>query len=86
MKRSVADFFGVGEDEDDQYNQHKWKCRSLQLHGSNIVMGGQVKQGQLEALSYDTLDGVLSESGTSTRLQHIHDPYRRCVHSQIALE
>jgi hypothetical protein len=52
MQRSVADFFGVAEEdeEDKELTMQKWRNRSMMLHSNRLIGGGKI----LESMVVDT--------------------------------
>ena len=65
MKKSIADFFGVGEEQPDV--QLKWKNRSVRLHSNRVVGGSKPTPVVVDS------DVDVPDSGT----RHIVDPYHR---------
>ena len=64
MKKSVSDFFGVGDEDDREESRSKWRQRSIRLHSSNKFVGGQVKP---ELRPSNTIDSVFDmPDGTPT--------------------
>ena len=64
MQRSVADFFGVGdEDEEDKdLMRQKWRNRSIMLH-SNKLIGGKIKQESVAVDSDSVFEGTAPARG-----------------------
>lgn len=92
MQRSVADFFGVAYEgeEDKELMLQKWRNRSIMLH-SNRLIGGRIKEDiadtdsvfDASARGTDALDGSFSASYPSSafnssfrRTPQPVDPYR----------